>query len=409
MPRYQYLAKNMEGKTVQDIEEANGEQVLVDKLQAQGYFVISLQMIRVESATSEVKKVQKVKKDPFTHTNVTMDDILVFARQLATMLEAGITLLRSLDVIISQLESRTLHKVLTQVRNDVEQGRSLSSSLEKHPKQFSQFWVSLVEVGEASGTMPQVLEKLAIFMEQQAAFKSIIISAIIYPCILLFVCMGAIAFFAFFVGPKFEAIYTSMGKELPAFTKLLLAVFKFIKQKIILITLACIAASFAFKQYIKTAVGQMQFERFIFNLPTFGIITKKIVVERFASQMSILIDSGVPILYALTISEKLVENRTCGLIIADIRDSVREGKMLAEPMELSGFFPPMAVQMIKVGEETGELSKMLKHVSGFFQREVEAFMKRFGTMIEPLMLLVMGAVIGTIVLAMFLPMFSLGG
>ena len=409
MPRYQYLAKNMEGKTVQDIEEANGEQVLVDKLQAQGYFVISLQMIRVESATSEVKKVQKVKKDPFTHTNVTMDDILVFARQLATMLEAGITLLRSLDVIISQLESRTLHKVLTQVRNDVEQGRSLSSSLEKHPKQFSQFWVSLVEVGEASGTMPQVLEKLAVFMEQQAAFKSIIISAIIYPCILLFVCMGAIAFFAFFVGPKFEAIYTSMGKELPAFTKLLLAVFKFIKQKIILITLACIAASFAFKQYIKTAVGQMQFERFIFNLPTFGIITKKIVVERFASQMSILIDSGVPILYALTISEKLVENRTCGLIIADIRDSVREGKMLAEPMELSGFFPPMAVQMIKVGEETGELSKMLKHVSGFFQREVEAFMKRFGTMIEPLMLLVMGGVIGTIVLAMFLPMFSLGG
>ena len=184
MPRYQYLAKNMEGKTVQDIEEANGEQVLVDKLQAQGYFVISLQMIRVESATSEVKKVQKVKKDPFTHTNVTMDDILVFARQLATMLEAGITLLRSLDVIISQLESRTLHKVLTQVRGDVEQGRSLSSSLEKHPKQFSQFWVSLVEVGEASGTMPQVLEKLAVFMEQQAAFKSIIISAIIYPCIL---------------------------------------------------------------------------------------------------------------------------------------------------------------------------------------------------------------------------------
>src|SRR5262249_33855586 len=151
---------------------------------------------------------------------VNMDDILIFARQLATMLEAGITLLRSLDVILSQVESRTLHKVLTQVRSDVEQGRSLSSSIEKHPKHFSQFWVSLVEVGEASGTMPQVLEKLAIFMEQQAAFRSAIISAIIYPAILFGVCVGAIAFFAFFVGPKFEAIYTSMGKELPAFTKL---------------------------------------------------------------------------------------------------------------------------------------------------------------------------------------------
>jgi type II secretory pathway component PulF len=409
MPKYQYLAKTLEGKTVQDIEESISDQVLVDKLQAQGYFVISLQLIRVESAKSIEKKIQKTKKDYFTHTNVTMEDILVFARQLATMLEAGITLLRSLDVIISQIESRALHKALTQVRNDVEQGRSLSSSLEKHPKQFSQFWVSLVEVGEASGTMPQVLEKLAIFMEQQAAFKSIIISAIIYPCILLVVCMGAIAFFAFFVGPKFEAIYTSMHKELPAFTKLLLAVFKFIKQQILLLVLGCVAASFAFQKYIQTGVGRMQFEKFIFSLPTFGMITKKIVVERFASQMSILIDSGVPILYALEISEKLVENRTCGLIIADIQNSVREGKMLAEPMELSGFFPPMAVQMIKVGEETGELSKMLKHVSGFFQREVEAFMKRFGTMIEPLMLVVMGGVIGTIVLAMFLPMFSLGG
>lgn len=409
MPQYQYLAKNMEGKTFQDIEESPTEQALIDKLQAQGYFVVSLQQIRMEQPKTEVAKTQKAKKDSFTHTAVTMDDILVFARQLATMLEAGITLLRSLDVILSQVESRTLHKVLTQVRNDVEQGRSLSSSLEKHPKQFSQFWVSLVEVGEASGTMPQVLEKLALFMEQQAAFKSIVISAIIYPCILLLVCIGAIGFFAFFVGPKFEAIYTSMGKDLPAFTKLLLAVFKFIKQKIVFIVIGCVALAFAFRQYVKTAVGQMQFEKFIYGLPTFGMITKKIVVERFASQMSILIDSGVPILYALEISEKLVENRTCGIIIANIRESVREGKMLAEPMEASGFFPPMAVQMIKVGEETGELSKMLKHVSAFFQREVEAFMKRFGTLIEPLMLVVMGGVIGTIVLAMFLPMFSLGG
>ncbi|MBP6342960.1 MAG: type II secretion system F family protein [Candidatus Omnitrophica bacterium] len=399
----------MEGKTLQEIEEAPTEQALLDKLQGQGYFVISLQPMRTEAPKPETKKTRKVKKDSFTHTGITMDDILVFSRQLATMLEAGITLLRSLDVILSQIESRTLHKVLTQVRNDVEQGRSLSSSLEKHPKHFSQFWVSLVEVGEASGTMPQVLEKLAIFMEQQAAFRSIIISAIIYPCILLMVCLGAIGFFAFFVGPKFEAIYTSMGKQLPAFTKLLLAVFKFIKQNILFLIAGCVAASFMFGQYIKTAVGQMQFEKFIFALPTFGMITKKIVVERFASQMSILIDSGVPILYALEISEKLVENRTCGLIISDIRDSVREGKMLAEPMELSGFFPPMAVQMIKVGEETGELSKMLKHVSAFFQREVEAFMKRFGTLIEPLMLVVMGGVIGTIVLAMFLPMFSIGG
>jgi type IV pilus assembly protein PilC len=406
--KYQYIAKDINGKSVNDIAEAMSEQSLVDKLQNQGYFVISVQPYASDKPKPEKSEAKK-KKDSFTHDNVTMEDILVFGRQLATMLEAGITLLRSLDVILSQVESRTLYKVLTQVRNDVEQGRSLSSSLEKHPKHFSQFWVSLVEVGEASGTMPQVLEKLAIYMEQQAAFKSIIISAIIYPAILMFVCVGAIAFFAFFVGPKFEAIYTSMGKELPGFTKMVLAVFKIIKEKIILIIFGCFATSFFFKQYIRTNVGLIQFEKFMFGLPVFGVVVKLIVVERFAAQMSILIDSGVPILYALEITEKLVENRTCGLIINDIRESVREGRLLAEPMEKSGFFPPMAVQMIKVGEETGELSKMLKHVSKFYQSNVEAFMKRFGTMIEPFMLLMMGGVIGTIVLAMFLPMFSMGG
>lgn len=406
MPKFQYTAKDIDGKTIQEIEEALTEQVLVEKLQSKGFFVLSV----VPAAVLQIKKdVKKKKKDSFTHTKLTMEDILLFARQLATMLEAGITLLRSLDVILSQMESRTFQKILTQIRNDVEQGRSLSSSLEKHPKYFGQFWVSLVEVGEASGTMPLVLEKLAIYMEQQAAFKSTIISAIVYPCILLFVCVGAIGFFAFFVGPKFEAIYTSMGKDLPAFTKLLLAFFKIIKEKIVLIVMGWVGGVFLLKQYLKTGVGQLQFEQFLYGLPTFGIIVKKIVVERFTSQMSILVDSGVPLLYALEISEKLVENKTCGLVIRDIRESVREGKTLAEPMEQSGFFPPMAVQMIKVGEETGELSKMLKHVSGFFQREVEAFMKRFGTMIEPLMLLVMGGVIGTIVLAMFMPMFSMGG
>jgi type IV pilus assembly protein PilC len=407
MPKFQFNAKDINGKSLVDIAEAMSEQALVDQLQARGFFVLSIQPYVSAPPKSESAQTKKV-KDSFTHANVTMDDILIFARQLATMLEAGITLLRSLDVINSQVESRLLYNVLTQVRNEVEQGRSLSSALEKHPKQFSQFWVSLVEVGEASGTMPQVLEKLAIYMEQQAAFKSIIISAVIYPAILMCVCVGAICFFAFFVGPKFETIYASMGKELPAFTTLILTVFKFIKEKIFLIIGASFGASFMFKSYIRTNVGQIQFEKFMFNLPVFGAVVKLIVVERFAAQMSILIDSGVPILYALEITEKLVENRTCGLIVNDIRESVREGRLLAEPMEKSGFFPPMAVQMIKVGEETGELSKMLKHVSKFYQANVEAFMKRFGTMIEPFMLLFMGGVIGTIVLAMFLPMFSMG-
>ena len=165
---------------------------------------------------------------------------------------------------------------------------------------------------------------------------------------------------------------------------------------------------FVLRSYVATPVGQLQSEKLIYNLPVVGEITKLIVVERFAAQMAILIESGVPILYALEISEKLVDNKTCGLIIAQVREGVREGKGMADALMEAGFFPMMAVQMIKVGEETGELGKMLKHVAQFYQSQVEAFMKRFGTLIEPFMLVFMAAMIGTIVIAIFMPLFKLG-
>jgi len=200
-----------------------------------------------------------------------------------------------------------------------------------------------------------------------------------------------------------------MGTKLPALTMAVLGTFNFIKHQFLWIVASIAAFIFFVRQYIKTDTGRLAFENMMFNLPVAGGIYKLIIVERFASQMAILMDSGVPILYALEISEKLVSNKTCALIIVQIRESVREGKLLAEPMAESGFFPSMAVQMIKVGEETGELDKMLKHVSTFYQNNVEAFMKRFGTLVEPVMLVFMGALIGTIVIAMFLPLFNLSG
>ncbi|MDP8212195.1 MAG: type II secretion system F family protein [Candidatus Zapsychrus exili] len=198
-----------------------------------------------------------------------------------------------------------------------------------------------------------------------------------------------------------------MGAELPAITTILLATFAFIKKNFLLLVGAIIIAVQLFKKYIKTYVGRMNFENFLFNTPTIGEIFKLIVVERFTSQMAILIDAGVPILYALDISEKLVDNITCAQIINDIKEGVKKGSLLVDQMQESEFFPPMAIQMIMVGEETGELSKMLKHVANYYQENVETFMKRFATIIEPFMLVFMGGIIGTIVLAMFLPMFNL--
>ncbi len=404
MPMFSYTARDASGKSKTAIIEALHEQALVEKLQGDGYFVLS-----VKPASPKMAAAKHRTSEGFTHNRVKIEDMLVFARQLATMLDSGVTLLRSLDVIGAQVESREFGGVLKQVRDEVEQGKPLSGSLAKHPKVFNQFWVSLVEVGEASGTMPMVLNKLAVYTEQEAAFRSTIVSAMIYPAVLFFVSIGAVVFFALFVGPRFESIFKSMGTQLPGLTVAVLGVFYVLKHQFILIILTIAGFIFLLRKYISTDQGRLVFENTMFHLPVIGGIYKLIVVERFASQMAILMDSGVPILYALEISEKLVSNKTCSLIIVQIRESVREGKLLAEPMDESGFFPSMAVQMIKVGEETGELGKMLKHVSGFYQRSVEAFMKRFGTLIEPVMLVFMGGLIGTIVLAMFLPLFSLSG
>ncbi len=405
MPKFSYVAKDINGKTITEIAETFDQNTLVEKLQNQGYFIVSIQELR-ETATKK-GSVQKSQATKFTHTGIKLDDLLVFSRQLATMLEAGVTLLRSLDVIVSQVESEQLAKILNTVRDDVKQGSSLSAALQKYPKVFNQFWVSLIEVGEASGTMPMVLDKLAFYLDQQAKFNSTVVSALIYPVILFFVSIGAITFFALVVGPRFQSIFHSMGAELPLITRVLLSTFQFVKEKILLIVGIIIVIVFLLQKYTQTYNGRLQFEKLLFGLPKIGSVFKLIIVERFSSQMAILIDSGVPILYALDISQKLVDNNVCALVIEDIKEGVKQGKLIVDPMKQSGFFPILAIQMIMVGEETGELSKMLKHVASYYQRSVETTMSRLGTIIEPVMIVFMGGVIGVILVAMFLPLFNI--
>ncbi len=404
MPKFAYTVKDINGKTTSDVIDALDRSAMIQDLQKKGFFVVNVQEVK---AADTLQLLQRPSKKKFTHKKIKLDDQILFARQLTTMLEAGVTLLRSLDVIVSQIASENFHKVVTRVRGDVEQGSSLSAALAKHPRVFNQFWVSLVEVGEASGTMPAVLNKLAFYLEQQAAFRSSIISAIIYPVILFVVAMGAVAFFALVVGPKFEEIFTSMHVELPLITKVLLATFHFIRKNFLLLIGCLIAVFFVLKAYVRTYRGRLTKERILFGIPKIGEVYKLIILERFSSQMAILIDSGVPILYALDITQRLVDNNTCALIIGDIKEGVRQGKMLIDPMQKSNFFPPMTIQMIMVGEETGELSKMLKHVANFYQETVEVFMKRLSTIVEPFMIIFMGVVIGVIVIAMFLPMFNI--
>lgn len=405
MPKFSYVVKDKDGKTYKDVTDASNQTALIEKLQRQNYFIISIKDLT--STLTFQKQGAKKNKKRFSHKKTKLDDLLTFSSQLATMLESGVALIRSLDVILSQVQSEEFYNIMTRVKKDIEQGSAFSLALAKHPKVFNQFWISLIEVGEASGTIPTVLNKLAFYLQQQAAFRSTIISGLIYPAILFTVAMGAVAFFALFVGPRFESIFTSMKVQLPAITVILLATFRFIKTYALLLGIAIGIFIFFLRKYLETYQGKLVFEKFMFNLPTAGEIYKLIIVERFTSQMAILIDAGVPILYALDITERLVDNITCSQIVNNIKEGVKKGELLVDPMERSGFFPPMCIQMIMVGEETGELSKMLKHVAVFYQNVVETFMKRFATIIEPFMLVFMGAIIGTIVTAMFLPMFNI--
>ncbi len=404
MPNYSYEVIDSAGNTKTETAEAVNEAVLVDKLQSEGYFIVNIRLAKEKSSAQSVKK-QTLK---FSHDKCKIEDLLVFSRQLATMLEAGVTMLRSLKVIVSQIQSKDLYMAVSKIHDDIEQGASFSMALAKHPKIFNQFWVSLAEVGEASGTMPKVLNKLAAHVEQDAAFRSAVVSAMVYPMVLFVVCIGAVVFFAMVVGPKFEDVFRSMNAELPMMTKGLLGTFAFIRQYFLYMVAGSVGLFFLLRAYIATPIGQLQYEKFIYSLPVIGEITKLIIVERFAGQMSILVESGVPILYSLEISEKLVDNRTCSMVIARVREGVRDGRGMSASLQTEGFFPMMAIQMIMVGEETGELGKMLKHVAEFYQSNVEAFMKRFGTLIEPFMLVFMAAMIGVIVVAIFLPLFKLG-
>lgn len=404
MPRFHYLAKDSSGKNIAEDIEAFDKASLIQQLQQKGYFILS-----VEEHGTLAAEIEETTEAPrkFTHNNIKLMDLLNFANQLATMLDSGITILRALEVITGQVESKKFYGVLLKVNADVEQGSSLSESLARFPKVFNQLWVSLIEVGEASGTMPKVLKKLAFYLEQKAAFNSTVTSAVMYPAVLFCVCLAAITFFALFVGPRFESIFNTMKVDLPLITKILLSSFRFIKNNFLLLVLAAAACIFLFRKYSQTTIGRAHVEQFVFGMPVFGQIAKLIVIERFSSQMSILVDSGVPILYALDITQRLVDNSICANVISDIKESVRQGELLVAPMERSKFFPSMCTQMIAVGEETGELSKMLTHVANYYQQTVETFMKRLGTLIEPFMLVFMGGVIGVIVLAMFLPMFNI--
>lgn len=408
MKKFAFTGRNRSGAVVSGIEEAENSEVLLSRLQLRGLLITNIQIdsAGAKTAATQAKPVSS-RARKFVRSSIKENDRVLFSRQLATALGSGVPLLKSLIIIQRQVDSKRLYEVVSAILRDVESGHSLREAIAKHPSVFSGLWVNLIEVGEASGNLPLILDRLAHYLEARAALKRKIISALFYPIIIFSVAILAIAIFLLVIVPRFDEIFSGMGAKLPAITQMLIFVSNFLRQKFLLILLAGGSIIFVIRRFYKTKQGKTLFDDISLKVPVLNEFLRLTEIEKFCSGMATLLEAGVPILYALEISERASNNTVVQDVLKRVKSNVREGKSLTEPLDESGFFPPMVTQMVGMGEEVGDLDKMFKKISSLYSDMLQTQIERFTSMFEPLMIVFMGGIIGIMIVAMFLPIFQM--
>ncbi len=334
-------------------------------------------------------------------------EMAIFTRQFSTMVDAGLPLVQCLTILAEQSESKTLRTVTSKVAGSVEAGSTLADALRRHPKTFDELYVNLVEVGEAGGILDTVLQRLSVYIEKAAALKRKVKSAMIYPLTIVGVAFIVIIFMLTFVIPTFAKMFTSMGADLPLPTLIVIRLSDFAARFWWLIIGAAIGIVVGIRAYYKTEGGRSLIDALVLKLPVFGTLIRKVAVARFTRTLGTLVSSGVPILEGLRITARTAGNRVVERAVLETRASVTAGKTLAEPLKASTVFPPMVVQMISVGEQTGALDAMLNKIADFYDDEVDTAVSALTALLEPLMIVFLGVVIGGLVIAMYLPIFRL--
>jgi type IV pilus assembly protein PilC len=406
VPKFAYIARDSKGIKVRGSEEATSAEELIARLQLKNLVVVNI-IPELKKEGIAVVPQASARQRRYRRYKVTSDDLVIFSRQLATLLGAGVTILKSLDILSKQVYSRKFYNVLIELQKHMEAGLTFHDAMSKHPEVFSELWINLVESGEASGNLAVLLNRLASYLERRAAFKKKFISSLLYPIILVVVGIGALLFLTVRIIPTFAEIFKGFDVTLPLLTRMLIKVSYFIRKGIFGIIGMIIVLFFIVRRYIKTKEGRRRLEQLEFRLPLFGEVFRSLAVERFSSEMSTLIESGVPLLYSLEIAEHSVSNSVMADIIRKTKEDVREGRPLNSSLDKSKFFEPMVIQMVAIGEEIGELPLMFKRINTFYQEYTETFLARFTSMFEPIMLIFMGVVIGVLVVGMFLPIFQI--
>lgn len=404
MATYNYVAKDALGKVITGTSEAENEQILVRRLREKGYWVQKVNPARAAARPQARSKGGK----GFTFGRVSGRDLAIFCRQFATMIDAGVSLVRCLAVLEEQTGSARLRQIIQEIQGAVESGETLSRALSRWPRVFSNLFVGLVRAGEIGGVLDETLNRLSVFLEENERLRRKVKSAMTYPVLVLIFATAVVIGLVTFILPQFVQVFKELGisDELPAPTRLLIQISNFLTTKWYMVIIGAVLLFISFSQYTRTQIGRRHNDWVKLKVPIFGALNHKIALARFSRTLSTLLVSGVPILQSLETVAGAVDNAIISEAILAARAAIREGEQIGDPLQRSGMFPPMVVQMVAIGEETGSLDNMLSKVADFYESEVDATLASLTAMLEPLLIVTLGVIVGFIVISMFMPLVS---
>jgi type IV pilus assembly protein PilC len=421
MPRFNYVALDSRGQEATGLVEATSTNDAIGRLRQAGYFPTSVYeeaLARVDDkeARRRATKAARATKPRaktgialFQRTKVKPKILMIFTRQLATLIDSGLPLLRSLTVLAKQERDKVLKNTINKLTDAVQSGNTFSDALALHPRIFNNLYVNMVKAGEVGGVLELVLNRLSEFQEKANKVKNKVVSAMVYPIIVMTMAVGIMGFLLVFIVPKFEAIFHDMlgDKPLPPVTMFVLGASNFVKNHGLILLGAVIVTVTAYKFIGRTRRGRFVIDNFKLRMPLFGDLNRKTAISRFARTLGTLVTSGVPILQALNITRETAGNAAIAAAISQVHDSVKEGESIVQPLEASRAFPPMVISMIDVGEETGKLPDMLLKIADVYDDEVDNAVAALTSMLEPIMIVFLAVIVGTIVLALFMPLISI--
>jgi type IV pilus assembly protein PilC len=396
---FAYRVRTKEGRILEGKMEADGEGAVASRLRGQGMVPIQITKDAKVSMKMELNILPK---------RVKLKDLAIFSRQFATMINSGLSLMRTLHILAEQTENPKLAEAITSLRDDVEKGSSLSAAMSKHPKVFSKLYISMVKAGETGGQLDIVLNKVADGLEADYKLRQKVKSAMTYPIAVAGIAGALVVVMLIFIVPTFAGMFDGLGGTLPLPTQILMTMSQKAKIIIPLFIIFAIVGAIAHKRLKKSSPDyRLRFDKLKLKIPIFGDLFQKIALSRFTRTLALLLRAGVPVLQALEIVGDTTGNEVLLRSSQDVRDSVRKGESMASPLEKHGVFPPMVVQMIHVGEDTGALDEMLDKISDFYDQEVESTTESLTSLIEPLMIAVLGGIVGAMVIALYMPMFKI--